>query len=233
MLAPTSQDQRVAIVERFFRGTGSSYDTMVNVATLGIDRRWKRRLVSKMPADATRVLDLACGTGISTQAILHRFPDCEVVGVELREEYLRLARERFRGTPRVELVLTRAEDYYSSEPFDCISSSYLAKYADLPVLCRNVFSMLRSDGTFLAHDFTYPPKRHLVWLFNAYFFVMQRIGARVIPSWREIFYGLPELIARSRWVDVLETSLLRTGFVDVRCEHLTLHGAAIVSARKP
>ena len=40
-------DSRVQLVERFFAGTGSSYDFMVNAATFGIDRVWKRRIVAR------------------------------------------------------------------------------------------------------------------------------------------------------------------------------------------
>lgn len=226
-------EARIALVERFFNGTGTSYDAMVNAATLGIDRRWKRRLVDLVPADARRVLDLACGTGLSTLALASRFPAAHIVGVELRNEYLTIARRRFRTSSNVELVLGRAEDYHSAEPFDCITSSYLAKYADLPVLCQNAAALLRPGGVFLAHDFTYPPKPHLVRLFRLYFAVMQTVGARLFPSWREIFYGLPDLIEQTRWVEDIQTALHTAGFADIRREDLTLYGAAIVRARRP
>jgi demethylmenaquinone methyltransferase/2-methoxy-6-polyprenyl-1,4-benzoquinol methylase len=65
---------------------------MVTLATLGIDRRWKRRIVELLPPQPSAVLDLACGTGISTLAVADRYPYCRVVGVELREEYLERAR---------------------------------------------------------------------------------------------------------------------------------------------
>src|SRR3954467_13779005 len=97
-------DPRLELVERFFRGTGSTYDLVVNVATCGIDRLWKRRIVGLIPPQATRILDLACGTGISTAAIARRFPRARIVGVELREEYLALARRKLARLPNVELV---------------------------------------------------------------------------------------------------------------------------------
>src|SRR2546423_7905425 len=171
-------DPRLALVERFFRGTGGTYDTVVNVATFGIDRLWKRRIVGRIPVGAGRILDLACGTGISTMAIARRFPDRRIVGVELREEYLALARQklaRYRMN-NVELVLSRAEDYRSTEPFDCISSSYLAKYADLPLLVRNCREMLKPGGILLMHDFTFPPNRALVALWRIYFKTLPTIG---------------------------------------------------------
>lgn len=227
-------DERLALVERFFRGTGGSYDFMVHAATLGIDRRWKRRIVERIPAGAGRILDLACGTGISTIAIARRFPESRVVGVELREEYLAIARAKMRrlGLERVELVLSRAEDYRAEEPFDCISSSYLAKYADLPPLVRSCRAMLKEGGVLLFHDFTLPPRPALVALWRAYLKVLAIVGGAFFPAWREIYRGLPRLIETTRWVSELERELAENGFADLRTEYLTAYGSAIVSARR-
>lgn len=232
MVAP---DQRLERVHRLFSGTGTTYDWMVNAATFGIDRRWKRRLVARIPSDAGRVLDLACGTGISTLAIADRFPRGRVVGVELREEYLAIARDKVArlGSSNVELVLSRAEDYRSTVPFDCVVSSYLAKYADLKSLTRTSRDMLKPGGLLIMHDFTFPPKASLVWVFRLYFFVLQRLGSPLFPSWREIFYGLPRLIEETRWVPELTESLRELGFVDIGTDYLTAYGSAIVTGRKP
>lgn len=227
-------DPRTALVERFFRGTGSTYDLVVNVATFGIDRRWKRRLVSLIPSGAERILDLACGTGISTLAIARRFPHSRVVGVDLREEYLAIARDKVRRLrlSNVELVLSRAEDYRAAQPFDCISSSYLAKYADLPLLVRNSREMLKDGGLLLMHDFTLPPNPALVAIWRLYFRALQLVGGALLPAWREIYHGLPQLIEETRWLRELQEALAANRFSGINVEHLTAYGSAIVVARK-
>ncbi len=234
MTTPHSSDTRLELVERFFDGTGKSYDFMVHAATFGIDRLWKRRIVALMPPHPRRVLDLACGTGLSTLAISRRFPECQVVGVELRDEYLAIARQKLRRRPqaRIEWVLSRAEDYRSEQPFDCISSSYLAKYADLARLVPNAKAMLAPNGLFLMHDFTYPPRTYLVRLWRLYFKVLQAVGGPWFPAWREIYRDLPRVIEQTRWVEDLQALLRAHGFVDIRREDLTLYGSAIVTARK-
>jgi demethylmenaquinone methyltransferase/2-methoxy-6-polyprenyl-1,4-benzoquinol methylase len=167
-------------------------------------------------------------------AIARRFPNSRIVGVELREEYLALAREkvRRRNVQNVELVLARAEDYRSSEPFDCISSSYLAKYADLPLLVRNCRGMLKDGGVLLMHDFTLPPSRALRILWRLYFKALQTIGGALLPAWREIYYGLPRLIEETRWLPDLQHALAENGFADVHTQYLTAYGSAMVSARR-
>jgi len=227
-------DPKLERVHRFFSGTAATYDWMVNIATFGIDRRWKRRIVDLIPPDPTRILDLACGTGISTFALAERHPNCRIVGVELREEYLNLARNKIQraGRTNVEFVLSRAEDYRSNEPFDCVVSSYLAKYADLKSLTCTTKEMLKTGGLLLMHDFTYPPKAYLVWLWRLYFYMLQRLGSPLFPAWREIFYGLPGLIQESRWISELTAALRVNGFTEIRMEYLTAYGSAIITARK-
>ena len=228
-------DPRLERVHRFFSGTGRTYDAMVYYATFGIDHRWKRRIVNLIPANATRVLDLACGTGISTLAIAQAYPRCQVVGVELREEYLAIARRKVResGIQNVEFVLQRAEDYRSEEPFDCIASSYLAKYADLTRLTTHTKDMLKEGGLVLMHDFTLPPKPSLVRIWRLYFWVMQRVASRLYPAWREIYYGLPRLIEETSWTRELTEILMEQQFERIYLEYLTLYGSAIITAAKP
>jgi demethylmenaquinone methyltransferase/2-methoxy-6-polyprenyl-1,4-benzoquinol methylase len=227
-------DTRLELVDRFFSGTGQSYDSMVHWATLGIDRLWKRRMLELIPEGDGPVLDLACGTGISTMSIARRFPHRQVVGVELRDEYLQFARKKVRdqAVDNVELVLCRAEDFRSATRFDCITSSYLAKYADLPLLTRNCRDMLGPRGVLMMHDFTYPPKPALVAVWRLYFRVMQHTVARAFPSWHEIYLGLPRLIEETRWLATLQESLTANRFSDVTLEYLTLYGSAIVRAVK-
>ena len=109
---------------------------------------------------------------------------------------------------------------------------YLAKYADLQRLTRNSKDMLIDGGLLLMHDFTYPPEAYLVWIWRFYFNTMQIVGSRLVPAWREIFYGLPRLIEQTRWVTELQEALRENEFRHIRVVYLTAYGSAIVTARK-
>ncbi len=60
-----------------------------------------------------RVLDLGCGTGLITQFLLERYPKASFVLLDLADEMLAVAAERFRGQA-VELCLAD----YVAESFD-------------------------------------------------------------------------------------------------------------------
>ena len=233
-----SADPRLDLVERFFRGTGSTYDFMVRVATLGCDPLWKRRMVRiarEQTGEPGSILDLACGTGISTFAFARAFPSAQVVGVELRDEYLQRARAKLAvdPDPRIHFVLSRAEDFTTDQRFDVVTASYLAKYADLPVLVDRFVGWLQPGGLLIMHDFTLPPNRLALAVWRAYFRMLQTLGSRIFPAWKTIYDGLPELIERTRWTSELQELLWRRGFTNVAFEWQTLGGSAIITARAP
>jgi demethylmenaquinone methyltransferase / 2-methoxy-6-polyprenyl-1,4-benzoquinol methylase len=226
-------DPKIEIVHRFFSGTGPTYDFVVNLNTFGFDTLWKRKIMEKIPEGSTRVMDQGCGTGILTLQIARKFPNCRVIGVELRDEYLNIARKKVQALKlsNVEFILGRAEEVLLENKFDCITSSYLAKYAELEILIQNIKQMLRNGGMLVMHDFTYPQNRTFAKIWEFYFKLLRTIGGKH-PQWREIYYGLPKLLRETNWVPELVKILAEKGFSDVHIRYFTLGTSAIVTARK-
>lgn len=226
---------KMEVVQRFFSGTGFSYDRVATICTCGFDILWKKRILAKIPPGPLRIVDQACGTGILTLKIASKFPHCEVIGVELRDEYLGIARKKASalGIRNVEFILGRAEDVVVEGGCDCITSSYLAKYAELGTLIANAGKMLRPGGLLIMHDFTYPSKPGYLLLWQTYFRLLRRIGSRIYPEWRTVFYELPEFIRHADWVPGSLALLKENAFSDISAKHLTFGSSAIVTARKP
>jgi demethylmenaquinone methyltransferase/2-methoxy-6-polyprenyl-1,4-benzoquinol methylase len=223
------------VVQRFFSGTGCSYDRVAVICTCGFDRYWKKRILAAIPPHSGRILDQACGTGILTLEIARAFPNCRVTGVELRDEYLAIAREKARsaGIENVDFLLGRAEDVKPAGEYDCITSSYLAKYAELGLLIANAARMLRPGGLIIMHDFTCPAHPLFRALWHAYFRLLRTVGGRIWPEWRTVFRELPQFLRESMWLPETLAALREHAFCDITSESLTLGTAAIVTARKP
>lgn len=226
---------RLAVVHRFFNGTGFSYDRVAAICTWGADLYWKRRILATIPGRPERLLDQACGTGILTLAIARRFPACEVIGVELRREYLDIARAKARaaGLDNVRFLLGRAEDVLLAEQVECITSSYLAKYAELPLLLANARQMLRPGGRLILHDFTCPRNRLFLFLWRVHFRLLQTVGTRIFPEWRTVFHELPAFLQATRWLPETLDQLETLSFEAIRSTPLTFGTAALVTAVKP
>ncbi len=229
-----SDSLKADYVLRFFPGTGSSYDHIVNLCTLGFDRLWKQKIVKKIPEGSSLIMDQACGTGILTSRIARRFPQARIIGVDVTEEYLHIARKKARalGLKNIEFISGRAEEVHPDLGFDCITSSYLAKYAEIEKLVGNIKSMLRPGGVLIMHDFTYPASRAFVRIWEFYFKLLQNVGSWKYPQWKTVFDDLPGLLRQTRWTQELVNSLHGNGFTHVKVESLTFGASAIVTAWK-
>ncbi|MCH7495390.1 MAG: methyltransferase domain-containing protein [Candidatus Marinimicrobia bacterium] len=228
------KDDRDSVIQRFFSGTGHTYDRIVRLTTFGTDAAWKREILSRLPEQAENVLDLACGTGILTFQLAGLYPNAHITGVDITEDYLDVARqaiEKLRAE-NVSLILSRAEDVKLKTSFDCIVSSYLARYADLEVLTQNCAEMLRSGGILLMHDFVVPTNPIVKSIWKQYFKLLSPFARWRYPEWEPAFSGLANHIRNTTWVQDLTTAMADVHLSDIRVEILGHGISAIVTARK-
>jgi demethylmenaquinone methyltransferase/2-methoxy-6-polyprenyl-1,4-benzoquinol methylase len=227
-------DAGLETARRFFANTASTYDRCVLLWTLGLDRCWKREILGQIPHAPRWMIDQACGTGILTLQMARRFPRCRVIGVDLHLEYLSLAARKAEALSvgNVQWVQGRVEDVVLKGQYDCITSSYLAKYADMDRLVQGAGKMLREGGVLVIHDFTYPRRRLLSTALGVYFHIMRMLGNRAFPQWRLVFHELEDFLKTSQWVPELISSLDKNGFRSIRAKRLALGFATIVTAAR-
>src|SRR5262245_58901933 len=72
---------RTRHARELFAPLGPRYDRYGSLLSFGQDPRWRRFLVSRVPTDATRVLDVATGTAAVAIELLHDVAERTVVGV--------------------------------------------------------------------------------------------------------------------------------------------------------
>jgi ubiquinone/menaquinone biosynthesis C-methylase UbiE len=148
------------------------------------------RRQKRLPKAPDRILEQASGTGILTCEIAQLFPECRVIGVELHDGYLSIARTKVRdlGLTNVEFIHGRAEDVVLEGEFECIVSDYLAKYVDLDLLVTHVRVMLRKDGLFILHELR-PTHPFFLALWNAHFKFLRAYGNWRYPEFRPFLEG--------------------------------------------
>ncbi|TFB10338.1 methyltransferase domain-containing protein [Candidatus Marinimicrobia bacterium MT.SAG.3] len=229
-----TKDDRDSVIQRFFPGTGHTYDRIVRLTTFGTDAAWKKEILSRLPKRAERILDLACGTGILTFQLARLYPNAHITGVDITEDYLDVARQTIEKLriENVSLILSRAEDVKLKTSFDCIVSSYLARYADLEVLTQNCAKMLCSGGILLMHDFVLPTNPIVKSIWNQYFKLLSPFARWRYPEWEPAFSGLANHIRNTTWVQDLTTTMADVHLSDIRVEILGRGISAIVTARK-
>ena len=234
-----SQVERVKLVETIFSNTAQTYDHVVNVFTLGMDRLWKRNIMEYLSRTGKyfhRILDLACGTGIITFKLAKMFSSAQIVGIDIMEEYLDIARQKQKGE-KVRFIHLGAEDLDELERlgytlwFDLIITSYLPKYVDLEKVISHCNKLIRKGGIIVFHDFTIPKNRILRFGWHTYLIGMNSV-LRMINGWLVASKRLKNVIKDSRWIYNLPNILEEHGFQNIAIRWQPLQIAAIVIGKK-
>ena len=225
MLAESAKN----LVPKFFDETGTTYDGVVSYGTLGKDKYWKRKMLEKI-SDGNSFLDLACGTGILTREIAKKFPNADIIGIDITKSYLDVAKENSNSFNNISFILDDAEKFKVDSKFDCITASYLPKYCDPEILVKNCMSHLKPNGMIIFHDFTYPKNPTVRGLWN-FFLTFLRLVGYFIPSWKDALVGLPKLIRRTKWLESYSDIMVKNG-LEVSHQYLTYGAAAILTGTK-
>src|SRR4030081_2469463 len=182
---------RTRHARELFAPLGPTYDRYARLLSFGQDPRWRSFLVSRIPADATRVLDVASGTAAVAIELARRAPSRTVLGIDQSEEMLDAGRARVLEAglgERIDLREGNAESLpFGDAEFDALTFTYLLRYVDDPAATlRELARVVRPGGTIAMLEFAVPRG---VWrpLWELYVRVgLPLAGAAVSPAWKEV-----------------------------------------------
>lgn len=220
--------------KQLFSTLGPTYDRVGAVLSLGQDPRWRRFLVSRLPAGSgATVLDVATGTGLVAERLLRR--GFTTTGVDQSPEMLAVARRRLGN--RMTFVEASAEALpFEDASFDHLTFTYLLRYVDDPAAAvRELARVVRPGGTVASLEFSVPEG---MWrpLWRLYVDVgLPAAGRLLSPGWYEVGRFLGPSI-RGFWEEwPLERQLSSwraAGLADVRARRMSVGGGVVVWARK-
>ena len=104
-----------------------------------------------LPADA-RVLDVGCGSGWATRSMAEKATEGRVVGIDIADEMIKLARETSTAFPKVEFQVASAEKlpFSDGEFTHAFSMESLYYYADMLAALREIKRVLNDGGRFVT-----------------------------------------------------------------------------------
>ena len=236
----TEASARARHARELFAPLGPTYDRYANVLSFGQDPRWRRFLVSRIPADALRVVDVASGTAAVAIELALAAPERTVAGIDQSPEMLAAGRarvERAGLAGRIDLQEGRAEALpFGDAEFDALTFTYLLRYVDDPAATmRELARVVRPGGAVAMLEFGLPRG---IWrpLWELHVRVgLPGAGAVVSPAWRDVgrflgpsirgFYDRYPLDAVLRlWRDA--------GVRDLQARRLSLGGGVVVWGRR-
>jgi demethylmenaquinone methyltransferase/2-methoxy-6-polyprenyl-1,4-benzoquinol methylase len=214
---------------KFFTAqNASSYDWLVYTATFGQDDEWKKQIVRSVKG-SRMILDLGCGTGILTTTIRNVNCLAEVIGLDLKFEYLKVASTKRNDMPLLNGTVEKLP--FIDKVFDSVVTSYVPKYTRVEWMIEECLRVLKNNGTLVIHDFTYPNNKLMQITWKSYFALL-KIISNIVRSWKDVFMELDQVIVESSWLNDCMRVLESKDMKSVKCTHHTLGTAAIIVAHK-
>ncbi len=175
-------------VKEVFTVISDKYDLLDSLISFGMDQKWRKALVGKIPADTALVVDCGAGTGKLTSLVL-RHINGKVNAIDLTE--------RMRRNPdpgRVNYQIGSAESLpFHDSTADCVVSAFLTRNLDsVRRYADEAYRVLKSGGRFLNLDI-FNPTGWFAPFFAFYFF-------RIVPV-----FG--DLVTRSKSYSYLAESV--------------------------
>ena len=170
-----------------------------------------------------RILDLCCGTGLSTEAIVATYPHAEVTGVDLSSGMLESARRK-PALSRVRFLQGDAMDVAASGatgPYDAILMAYgIRNVPDADLCLKRLREQLAPGGRIAFHEYLLSgsPVHRAIW--NAV------AGAIIIPLGSvatgsgDLFRYLRRSVNEFDGLAAFEQRLRRAGFTQIRTESM-------------
>src|SRR5256885_1250311 len=168
-----AHDERIAAM---FDRVAPRYDLLNRVLSLRRDVGWRRRAVAVARMGASELaLDLGTGTGdLAFDLLEASHPSSRVIGIDLSERMLELARVRAdeRGLRRrFEARLADAQRLpFDSGSFDRVVAGFAVRnFGDLAAGLREMRRVTRAGGRAVILELSTPPNAFVRAVYGAYF----------------------------------------------------------------
>ena len=221
-----SEGEKREQIEEMFDNIAPEYDKFNYIASMNIDRIWRKRAISALkPFAPRRVLDIATGTGDLALLIEKILKPESIIGCDISEGMMKVAREKCKKRGVTNIRFEREDCTaltYPSESFDAVTSSFgIRNFQELDKALCEMQRVLRKGGHLAILELSSPVKFPMKQLFPIYArYVMPFLGWLFSKDAKAYKY-LPDSIAAFPQGEVLKSALERADFSKVEFHRFT------------
>ncbi|MDQ2880153.1 MAG: class I SAM-dependent methyltransferase [Actinomycetota bacterium] len=224
-----------------FDAAAASYDRLVGASPGYYSNLSRSAHRMRIPGNGAglHLLDLGCGTGASTLALLAAAPKARITAVDASAGMLAKARQA-DWPARVSFVHARAEELADAGvqgPFDGIFAAYLVRnLPDPDPVLAGLCDQLAPGAPLTVHDYALDGRRRSAAIWTAVCWSVIIPAGKVVTGRAGLYRYLWRSVLRFDTADELAARLRGHGLVDVRIdtmrgwEHGIVH---TVVARRP
>jgi demethylmenaquinone methyltransferase/2-methoxy-6-polyprenyl-1,4-benzoquinol methylase len=234
------REQAAAKVREMFTAIAPRYDVLNHVLSMQVDRFWWWRAARAfrhiLQRDRVTVMDLCCGTGDMTAALLSRAQKSgaapKIVGADFSHAMLQRATTKLLDKPLRWMEADALNLPVPNETLDLVTSAFgFRNLADYDAGLREIYRVLKPGGEIGILDFG-EPKGIVGWLYRLYFrYVLPAIGT-LVSGIKGPYKYLPASVARFPAPEQMRQRMRAAGFQQVSWTPYTFGVAGLYRGKK-
>jgi demethylmenaquinone methyltransferase / 2-methoxy-6-polyprenyl-1,4-benzoquinol methylase len=227
------EEEAAAHVQSIFDSIAPSYDLLNHLLSMGLDRRWWGRSARSfrpvLARPEARVLDLCCGTGDMTAALLRERPvgGVPVMGLDFSGEMLERARVKYSGANAVWVKGDAMHLPYAEGSFDLVTAAFgfrnLTNYAEG---LAEIYRVLAPGGRIGILECNQPDGVR-GWGYGIYFQHVLPVLGGLISGQRAAYRYLPDSVMRFPRPKQMLTMIREAGFAEAAWDGYLLRAAGL------
>jgi len=230
-MSRANMDKNPDEVAAMFDGVAKRYDLVNELLSLGQTKAWRRATTAAInPQPGMKILDLAAGTGSSSEPLAARGAD--VIPADFSDGMLAAGRKA-----RPHLAFTKADALnlpFKDGSFDCATISFgLRNTQNTARALAEMYRVVRPGGLLVVAEFSSPTFAPFRTIYTNYLMRALPAIARKTSSNPDAYIYLAESIRAWPNQEALAAKITAAGWVDVSWKNLTGGVVAVHKARKP
>ncbi len=233
-----SAENKKQQVEKMFDTISGEYDGLNRVISLGTDIKWRKKvikMVAKTRPDA--ILDIATGTGDLAIQFAQNTHAAKIIGLDLSEGMLSVARKKVKGTAienTVDFVKGDSEALpFEDNSFDAITVSFgIRNFENLEKGLSEILRVLKSGGIFVILETSVPSKFPFKQGYSIYAKGILPVIGSIFSKDKVAYKYLSESASVFPHGEALNNILRKIGFIEVENKPQTFGVATIYTATK-
>jgi len=224
-------------VTQMFDTISSDYDGLNRVISLGIDVKWRKKVVAIIAAkNPENILDIATGTG--DLAILMTTTSAKkIIGLDLSSGMLEVGKQKIlekKLSQKIEMVLGDSEKIpYDDNHFDAITVSFgIRNFETLEKGLAEIYRVLKPKGILVVLETSVPTKFPFKQGYAFYTKIILPLIGKVFSKDDNAYGYLSESAANFPYGEKLNNILRKVSFIDCKAMPQTFGVATIYSATK-
>ncbi|WP_026450530.1 bifunctional demethylmenaquinone methyltransferase/2-methoxy-6-polyprenyl-1,4-benzoquinol methylase UbiE [Aequorivita capsosiphonis] len=225
-------------VEQMFDTISENYDGLNRVISLGSDIKWRKKVIAMVAGkNPENILDIATGTGDLAIQFAEKTSAKNIVGLDLSDGMLSVARKKVSGKPiseRIEFIQGDSEALpFEDNTFDAITVSFgIRNFENLEKGLSEILRVLKKDGIFVILETSVPVKFPFKQGYHIYSSTILPLVGKLFSKDKVAYKYLSESASAFPHGEKLNNILRNIGFKEVKNKPQTFGVATIYNATK-